>query len=51
MKNAPKWSQNGSQNREKVDKKRGPKIDAKKETNARRVGGWGGRLFYSLNSL
>ena len=47
----PNRSPNGSQNREKVDKKRSPKIDAKKEANAQRVGGWGGRLFYSLNSL
>ena len=30
MKSAPKWSQNGSQNRWKAGQKRGPKIDAKK---------------------
>ena len=36
MKSVPKWMQNGSQNREKVNQKRGPKIDAKKETNALR---------------
>ena len=30
MKSVPKWNPNGSQNRENVDKKRGPKIDAKK---------------------
>ena len=35
MKNVPKWSQNGIQNPEKVNLKRGPKIDAKKGANAR----------------
>ena len=30
----PKWMQNGIQNREKVNPKRGPKIDAKNGTNA-----------------
>ena len=29
MKNTPKWSPNGSQNGEQINKKRGPKIDAK----------------------
>ena len=42
MTNAPKWSQKGGRNREKVDKKRGPEIDAKKEAHAPWVGGmWG----------
>ena len=35
MKSDPKWNPNGSQNREKVYRKRGPKIDAKKGANAR----------------
>ena len=35
MKHAPKWKQNGSQNRENVYPKRGPKIDAKKGPHAR----------------
>ena len=35
MKHVAKWSPNGSQNQEKVDKKRGPKIDAKKGSHAR----------------
>ena len=35
MKSVPKWRQNGSQNREKVNQKRGPKIDAKKGSHAR----------------
>ena len=30
MKSAPKWTQNGSPNPEIIDKKHGPKIDAKK---------------------
>ena len=30
MKNVPKWTQNGSPNPENIDKKHGPKIDAKK---------------------
>ena len=35
MKNVAKWSPNGSQNRERIHKKRGPKIDAKKGSHAR----------------
>ena len=35
MKSVPKWKQNRSHNREKVDRKRGPKIDAKKGSHAR----------------
>ena len=44
MTSAPKWKQNGCQNREKVYQKRGPKIDAKKgrdyatASGGRRVG-------------
>ena len=33
MTNAPKWSQKGGRNPAKVDKKRGPKIDAKTGTH------------------
>ena len=40
MKNAQKSNQNGSQNREKVNQKRSPKIDAKKDTLwGRKLGG------------
>ena len=35
MKSAPTWRQNGSQNPEKINRKRGPKIDAKKGSHAR----------------
>ena len=35
MNNVAKWSPNGNQNREQVDQKRGPKIDAKKGPHAR----------------
>ena len=35
MNNVAKWSPNGSQNQEKIDEKRGPKIDAKKGSHAR----------------
>ena len=41
MKVAPTWNQNGSRNREKVNRKRGPKIDAKKGRDYATA--WGGR--------
>ena len=50
MKNTPKWSQHGSHNREQIDQKQGPKIDAKKGTHARRCpeGRWVGRAATSI---
>ena len=45
MTNIEKWNPNGSPNREKGNRKRGPKMDTKKGRDyatAWGVGGWGG---------